>query len=177
MASRWPQALAVAAELALVLAAILALSSATAALATLGALVAPQVFRHVPAPHNALAMTRIFRNYDSFALVCALIALLAELLLAWLRPSFLKRDALRVLCLCVYVVGVAAQATFVTPSIANLSAQWRADGATNPGTTATLKLGAVHRQASALGQAQALLALGVIGLAFTRKRREVAAAS
>jgi uncharacterized membrane protein len=44
----------------------------------LGAVVAPIVFRVVPAPTNADAMTLIFRRFDGVAVACAVIVLVAE---------------------------------------------------------------------------------------------------
>ena len=91
---------------ALALLGIVAVVAWLSALVTLGALVAPQVFRHVSAPENAAVMARIFRNYDSVALACGALALSSELLLAWLRAEFLRSDALRVLLLTLLVAAV-----------------------------------------------------------------------
>jgi len=44
----------------------------------LGAVVAPVVFRVVPAPTNADAMTLVFRRFDGVAVACAVVVLVAE---------------------------------------------------------------------------------------------------
>ncbi len=44
----------------------------------LGAVVAPVVFRVVPPPINADAMTLVFRRFDGVAVACAVIVLVAE---------------------------------------------------------------------------------------------------
>ena len=55
-----------------------ALASGCGGFATLGAVVAPLVFGIVPAPASADAMTAVFRRFDSVAIVCAVVVLVAE---------------------------------------------------------------------------------------------------
>jgi Domain of unknown function (DUF4149) len=59
-------------------ASMLAASLWLGGIVVLGAVVAPIVFRVVPAPTNADAMTLVFRRFDDVAVACAVVVLVAE---------------------------------------------------------------------------------------------------
>ena len=97
-------------------------------LATLGAIVAPTVFRVVAAPANADAMTTVFRRFDTLALACAVVALACEVGLRARQTSKPREDLARLLS----VAGAAG--------VAVLEALWL-----SPGIDALHKAGAVRR--------------------------------
>jgi uncharacterized membrane protein len=59
-------------------ASMLAASLWLGGIVALGAVVAPVVFRVVPAPTNADAMTLVFRRFDAVAVGCAVVVMVAE---------------------------------------------------------------------------------------------------
>ena len=99
---------------------LLALAVWAGGLLALGAVVAPIVFRVVPAPTSADAMTLVFRRFDVVAIVCAAVALVAEAAFAVRGGKVTRADLARGLCL----VGAAALAitigTWLSPGISEL---------------------------------------------------------
>jgi hypothetical protein len=139
---------------------------------TLGALVAPVVFRMVPAPTSGDAMSVVFLRFDRLAVLLGCALLLAEAALARTaptgRPLF---DRLR-LGATLAALGMALlTALVVAPGIADLHAHGAVRGLGEGG----LALDRLHDQARGLGQAQALLLLLVIGLHAELLRRPVPA--
>jgi hypothetical protein len=89
-------------------------------LAALGAIVAPIVFRVVPAPTSADAMTLVFRRFDAVAIVCAIVALVAEVAFALRGGRATRADMVRGFCL-VGATGLAiAIGAWLSPGIAEL---------------------------------------------------------
>jgi hypothetical protein len=74
---------------------VLALVPWMGGLAIVGAIVAPTVFRIVPAPGAADAMTIVFRRFDAVAISCALVCLFAEAVIAWRGGKPGRRDLAR----------------------------------------------------------------------------------
>src|SRR6476660_4762560 len=85
---------------------LLALAVWAGGLLALGAIVAPIVFRVVPAPTSADAMTLVFRRFDVVAIVCAAVALVAEAAFAVRGGRVTRADLVRGVC----VVGAAGLA-------------------------------------------------------------------
>lgn len=137
--------------------------------ATLGAVVAPLVFGMVPAPWSADAMTAVFRRFDSVAIACAVVALLAEAGHALLRARPIARlDIAR----ASLVAGAAAlaivMATVLSPHIARL----HEDGAVRGSGPLGVELDEVHHTAERVAKTElALLAASIALYAFALRPR------
>ncbi len=123
--------------------------------ATLGAIVAPIVFRTVPAPWAADAMTLVFARFDKVALVAGTIAIVAELLR--LRETGRIAVARRV-CLGIAFTGLLAGALVFTPTIARL----HREGAIRHIGPAGEELEQNHRRAEAVAKAEVYLGFAYI---------------
>jgi hypothetical protein len=89
-------------------------------LLALGAIVAPIVFRVVPAPTNADAMTLVFRRFDVVAIVCAVVALVAEAAFAMRGGKVTRTDLARGLALLAASGLAIAIGAWLSPGIADL---------------------------------------------------------
>jgi putative copper export protein len=129
-------------------------------LATLGAVVAPIVFRNVPAPTSADAMTLVFRRWDKVAIACAALVLLAEGARAVLRAPVRRVDLARIA-----LAGLAAGLALWTGlSLSpHVEALHRAGAIRGLGPDG-LELEAVHRVAEASGKGQVYALLAVLVL-------------
>src|SRR4051812_19474189 len=87
---------------------------------TLGAIVAPVVFRVVPAPGSADAMTLVFRRFDGVAITCAAIALVAETAFALRGGRASRADAVRGACLAVAAGLAITIGAWLSPGISDL---------------------------------------------------------
>src|SRR5437879_1887369 len=85
---------------------LLALAVWAGGLLALGAVVAPIVFRVVPAPTSADAMTLVFRRFDVVAITCAAIALVAEASFAVRGGRVTRLDVVRGLTVA-FAAGLA----------------------------------------------------------------------
>jgi hypothetical protein len=136
-------------------------------LLALGAFAAPAVFGNVPAPWSGDAMTIAFRRFDSFALGCAAVALIAEVGLAMMRKPILRRDLVR----GVAVVAMGAlevwQALYISPRIEALHKSGAVRGVGEAGQ----ELHAVHEHSKQAGEGVLLLALLVVVLHVSRSLR------
>lgn len=135
---------------------LLAVGLWASGLGVLGAIVAPIVFRVVPAPGSADAMTLVFRRFDTVAITCAVLALAAEAALARRGGRVTRTDLWRGGCLVVASVLAILVGAWLSPGIAALhqGGAIRGDGA------AGLELERLHRIAETCGKAQlALLAV------------------
>jgi hypothetical protein len=142
---------------------LLALAVWAGGLLALGAVVAPIVFRVVPAPTSADAMTLVFRRFDVVAIACAVVALVAEAAFA-LRGGKVRRvDHARALCLVVAAALAIVIATWLSPGIAELHRAGAIRGVGEPG----LALERLHHLAEALakGEIAFLFASFVLGVA------------
>jgi hypothetical protein len=99
---------------------LLAMAMWACGLLTLGAIVAPIVFRNVPAPSSADAMTLVFGRFDSVAIVCAAIALVAEAAFAVRGGRVVRADMIRALCLVIATGLAITIAVWLSPGIAEL---------------------------------------------------------
>jgi hypothetical protein len=87
-------------------------------LVTLGAIVAPTVFRTVAAPANADAMTTVFRRFDAVAIGCAVVALGSEAAVGFLLSGAQKReDRTRILAILGASGLATLEAVWLSPSI------------------------------------------------------------
>lgn len=129
-------------------------------LLTLGAVVAPLVFRNVPMPFSADAMSLVFRRFDQVALACAVVLLGVE---AW-GASLVRRtrlaDAVRGGAVLLAMLAALVQGLVLSPHIQRLHEEGAVRGL-GPGGQ---ELEAVHRQAEATGKAQ--VALVAVAMAF-----------
>jgi hypothetical protein len=149
---------------------LLALALWAGGLVALGAFAAPAVFGNVPAPWSGDAMTIAFRRFDSFAIGCALVALVCEAGLAMVRRPVERVDLARGASLAAMTVLALGQALVLSPRIASLHAA----GAIRGFGEAGRELDIVHDRAKMAGQIVLLLALVVVVLHVARLARGAA---
>ncbi len=149
---------------AIAVAYVLTLALWTGGLAVLGAIVAPTVFGIVPAPTSADAMTVVFRRFDRIAMICAVVSLVAEALLAWLRSSRAWLD--RVRTVAAFAAGVLATllGAWLSPAIEALHRAGAVRGLGDAGVA----LERLHRQAEAAAKTELLLLVIVLALLVVR---------
>lgn len=149
---------------------LLAVGMWASGLLTLGAVVAPIVFRIAPAPSNADAMTLVFRRFDSIAIACAVVALVAEAALAVRGGRTTRVDVARGACLVVATGLAITIGAWLSPGIAQL----HHGGAVRGLGDAGLVLERMHHLAESLAKAELVLLLAAFVLAVVRTtRREV----
>jgi hypothetical protein len=136
---------------------LLAIAFWAGGLVALGAIVAPIVFRVVPAPTSADAMTLVFRRFDAVAITCAAIALVAEAAFALRGGRVTRLDLVRGLSLAAAGGLAIVIGAWLSPGIAELHAA----GAIRNLGDAGQSLERLHRLAETLAKAEiALLLLG-----------------
>lgn len=136
-------------------------------LAVLGAIVAPTVFRIVPAPTSADAMTIVFRRFDALAISCALVCLLAEAFLAVRGGKVARLDLVRGMSTVVAAGCAITVGAWLSPSIHAL----HAGGAIrNFGPDGT-ELEKLHRIAETTSKTELALLVLVVILTLLRARR------
>jgi uncharacterized membrane protein len=139
-------------------------------LVVLGAVVAPTIFKNVPSPASADAMTLVFRRFDGVAMTCGAIVLVVE---AWRAFARLEGPRTRVdMTRMVASAGADALAAFegavVSPKIAAL----HASGAIRGLGLAGEQLAAAHTLAENVAKAElALLVAAVLLNAAALARR------
>jgi uncharacterized membrane protein len=144
-------------------------------LTVLGAVVAPTIFRNVPAPTSADAMTLVFRRFDTIAMTCAGIVLAIEAWRAFARIDGVARGKLDVARIVVAAAAAAlavGEGMVISPRIAALHAAGAIRGLDELGR----QLEAVHRLAETAAKVElallvALVALNAAGL--TRVSRQI----
>lgn len=137
-------------------------------LVVLGAIVAPTVFRNVPAPSSADAMTLVFRRFDRIALTCAAVAAVAEAARLALGTAGGRLAWVRALLLAAAASLAIAEGTVLSPEIEALHRGGAIRGLDADGQ----RLEEFHRWAERAGKGQvALLALYVGALAWGRANR------
>ena len=136
-------------------------------LLALGALVAPVVFRVVPPPTNADAMTLIFHRFDSLAIACGAVALIAEAAFAARGGAVTRADVARGLCLAGAVALALAIGLWLAPGIADL----HHSGAARRVGDAGLALDRLHRFAEAFAKGELLLLFAAFVLAVGKAAR------
>ncbi|MBK6695630.1 MAG: DUF4149 domain-containing protein [Myxococcales bacterium] len=137
-------------------------------LVVLGAVVAPIVFRTVPMPTAADAMTLVFRRFDSVALGAAIVACLAEgAALAW---GYARVRSHTVMLFAAAALALV-QAMALSAPIEALHREGAVRGRGAPGE----RLEVLHRWAERSAKTQVLLLAGCLflGRVNTKKRLPV----
>ncbi len=145
----------------------LAVSIWLGGLTTLGTNVAPLIFRNVPAPTSADAMTLVFLRFDRFAIVCGLMLLAVEI--AWAASVKASRAfvASRLAIVVVAVIVRLVEAVWLAPGIASLHRHGAVRGLGELGAS----LERLHRLAEGTGKLEAgLLVLFVVLVAWWESR-------
>ncbi len=129
-------------------------------LLTLGAIVAPIVFRAVPFDLAADTMAVVFARYDKVAMGAAAAVILSEALRAVGHVDRSRSGVARLVCSLLIGGMAVVEGFWVTPTIAALHAQGVVRGVGEAGAA----LASAHTMAEQLGKAQALLAIALIAL-------------
>jgi uncharacterized membrane protein len=137
-------------------------------LLALGAIVAPVVFRTVPAPSSADAMTLVFRRFDGVAIACAVIALVAEAAFALRGGRATRADLARGICLVTATALAIVIGSWLSPGIAEL----HRGGAVRHVGEAGEALERLHRLAELLAKGEIVLLLASFGLAVAKTSRD-----
>ncbi len=130
---------------------------------TLGAIVAPIVFRRVPAPYSADSMTEVFRRFDRVALLFAGLLLLVEGARFMARPTgdaaprdlLEKPDLVRIAALVLASASRAAMGFHFSPKIEALHRAGAIRGSGELG----LALEEAHRTAERLAKVESFFLL------------------
>lgn len=146
---------------------LFALSLWIGGLVVLGAIVAPTVFRLVPAPSSADAMTMVFRKFDAVAISCALVCLLAEAVLAWRGGKASRLDIARSLTVAVASGCAITVGAWLSPAIEALH---RGGAIRNVGPDG-MELERLHRIAESTAKTELLFLAIVLVLTLLRARR------
>lgn len=151
--------------------AVVALSVWLAALPVLGAIVAPAVFRGVPMPFSADAMTTVFQRYDRVAVAAGLMLVGACAGLAVLDGAGRRRARAIGLAGAVSLLALSAlQAAAVSTKIAALHRMGALRGLGPEG----LELDRVHRVASVVGRVEVAVAVVTLVALLMARRRDAA---
>ena len=146
---------------------LLAVALWAGGLTVLGAVVAPTVFRIVPAPTSADAMTVVFGRFDGIAMTCAAVALVAEATLAVRGGKVTRLDLVRGIAAVVAGALAIAVGAWLSPGIAALHRAGAVRGSGEPG----LALERLHRLAETAGKGQLLLLVVVLVLVLVKVSR------
>jgi hypothetical protein len=137
----------------------------------LGAIVAPTVFREVPAPTSADAMTIVFTTFDKLAMTCAAIVAVAEVVrLRVDRPAKIDRlDVARLAITALAGALAVVQGTWSSPEIIALHQSGAIRGLGPLGE----KLERIHAWSERCGKTECLLliVLVVLLVQVTRENR------
>jgi hypothetical protein len=143
---------------------ILAIAAWAGGLVVLGAIVAPTVFRIVPAPSSADAMTVVFGKFDAVAMTSAAVALVAEATLFLKDGKPGRLDLARGAATVVAGVLAILVGAWLSPGIAEL----HRNGAVRGLNEAGIELERLHRLAEAAGKGQLALLLAVLVLLIAK---------
>lgn len=146
---------------------VLAIAAWAGGLVVLGAIVAPTVFRIVPAPSSADAMTVVFRKFDTVAMTSAAIALVAEATLFLKDGKATRLDLVRGGAAVLAGVLSIAVGAWLSPGIAEL----HQGGAVRGLNAGGIELERLHRLAETAGKGQLLLLLVVLVLLLAKLAR------
>lgn len=145
---------------------VLAASLWLGGLLALGALVAPIVFRIVPAPSSGDAMIVVFHRFDEVALACAAIVGVAEAVRA--RAGGVERiDIARIVCAVIAAGCTLIIAVSLSPKIASLHVAGAVRGIGPLGE----ELDGAHDWATRLGKVEALAVALIIALHVGSRRK------
>jgi len=146
---------------------LLAIALWAGGLVALGAVVAPIVFRNVPAPTSADAMTLVFARFDKVTIACGAVALVMEAAFAVWGGKATRLDVARGVALAVAVGLAVTVAAWLTPGIAGLH---HAGAVRNFGPDGT-ELERLHKLAEALAKGELVLLLAVVVLTVAKVAR------
>lgn len=149
---------------------VLAIAAWAGGLVVLGAIVAPTVFRIVPAPSSADAMTVVFRRFDAVAMTAAAIALVAEATLFLKDGGPARLDVARGAAAVVASILAIVVGTWLSPGISELHRSGAIRGLNEGG----VELERLHRLAEAAGKGQLALLLVVLVLLLAKLARSPA---
>jgi hypothetical protein len=136
----------------------------------LGAIVAPTVFREVPAPASADAMTLVFTTFDKLAMTCAAIVAVAEVVRFRIdRPEKIDRvDVARLAIIALAGALAVVQGTWLSPAIVSLHQNGAIRGLGPLGES----LDRIHAWSERCGKAECLLLIVLIVLLVRVNRPE-----
>ena len=130
----------------------------------LGAIVAPVVFHETPAPSNADAMTHVFLRFDRVALVAFVLVTLAEVVRARIAPPRMWIERARLLAAALAGGLAIVQATWLSPTIAELHGRGAIRGFGELGTL----LDVAHHRSELCGKSEVALLVAFVMLAGWR---------
>jgi hypothetical protein len=139
-------------------------------LVVLGAVVAPTVFGIVPAPTSADAMTVVFRRFDTIAIACGVVALVAEAAIAWRGGKARRLDVVRASALAIAVGLAILEGAWLSPAIQRLHRGGAVRGFGLDGA----ELEHLHRIAESTAKAELVLLLVTLVLVVLRAGRRAA---
>ena len=126
----------------------------------LGALVAPTVFRVVPAPTSADAMTIVFTHFDKLAMMSAAVIAVAEVVRTRAEPRATLVDVARLAVIAVAGGLAVVQGVWLSPTIVALHRQGAIRGLGPLGE----KLERFHAWSETCGKTESLLLVVLIVL-------------
>lgn len=139
-------------------------------LLVLGAIVAPTVFREVPAPDSANAMTLVFTRFDKLAMLSAAVVAVAEgVRMRAVSTSTSRIDVARIAAIALAGLLAAIQGLWLSPTIVAL----HEGGAVRGSGPAGERLERFHAWSETCGKTEVLLLVVVIALLVhaARERR------
>jgi uncharacterized membrane protein len=143
---------------------VLALAAWAGGLVVLGAIVAPTVFRIVPAPSSADAMTVVFRKFDGVAMTSAAIALVAEATLFLKDGKATRLDLTRGAGVVLAGILAIVVGAWLSPGISDLHRSGAVRGLDHAG----IELERQHRLAELAGKGQLAILLVVLVLLLAK---------
>lgn len=135
----------------------------------LGAIVAPIVFREVPAPTSADAMTLVFTSFDKIAITCAAIVAVAEVVRYRIDRSPITRiDVARLAIIAISGALAVIQGAWLSPTIVAL----HRDGAVRGLGPLGERLEHFHAWSERCGKSESLLLIVLVVLLAHSLRHE-----
>ncbi|HEX4512261.1 MAG TPA: DUF4149 domain-containing protein [Polyangiaceae bacterium] len=135
----------------------------------LGAIVAPTVFREVPAPTSADAMTIVFTTFDKLAMTCAAIIAVAEVVRFRIDQRAVdKIDVARLAVIALAGALAVVQGTWLSPAIIALHQGGAIRGLGPLGE----KLERIHAWSERCGKTECLLLIVLVVLLVRANRPE-----
>ena len=132
----------------------------------LGAIAAPLVFGIVPAPHSADAMTAVFLRFDSIAMTCAAIALVAESVIGKRGGAITRVDLVRLASIAIAGALAIVQGAWLSPHIAELHRNGAVRGLGDLGNA----LESAHRWSERCGKTELVLLVVAVFLVAAKAR-------
>ncbi|WP_394828472.1 DUF4149 domain-containing protein [Pendulispora albinea] len=127
-------------------------------LVALGAISAPLVFRNVPAPYSADAMTLVFRRFDLVAMVCAAIVVARELVALMGTATIRKVDTARIVSALVAATLAVVEGVWLSPVIEELHRAGAVRGVGELGE----RLAVMHTRAEGVSKVELLCLMAFI---------------